>query len=88
MAHKKTSPTMLKALRLAAADGALRRLPGGYWVSRTSTLTKLDREAFDAGDWVGTTTVYSCVDRGFMTQNGDRIAHITTLGHTMLGELS
>lgn len=86
MAHKKTSPTMLKALTIAAHTGQVRRLPGGYWVRSDASWTKLDRAGYDGGEWIGTTTVASCVDRGFLTWQGDLFANLTGAGRDMIGK--
>lgn len=93
MSHQTISPTMHRALKLAAPSGALRRLPGGYWVASDSQW-RGNHGALHAPskDWVGTQTVRACDWRGWM-KVGHEVALLTPAGRAMAasdfpGELS
>lgn len=84
MAEKHPTPTQLKALRLALPTGTMCRFAGGYWVASDHPPKMSAYLGHD--NWVGTTTVRACTDRGWMCwPDGDwKRAAITDAGRAAL----
>lgn len=75
------SPTMRKALNLARLDGALRRLPGGYWVR---DLYPRVEAGHVPETYVATGTVQACRDRGWLSwEDGGRV-RLTDAGRALV----
>lgn len=80
----KLSKEQQKALDLAAISGALRRLPGGYWVGEeTPWFGNLGLIHVPEDQWVGTQTVRACAKRELMVIDSYYRARITPAGFAL-----
>jgi hypothetical protein len=71
MTTYRPTPQQLKALTLAAVDGRLVPVGGGYWMSGASS--REDRESvrngfYNTAEHISTATVYACQVRGWLSR--------------------